>query len=113
MKIKDWVYPEATEIDTKRDLEIIREYLPKDKDIKILDAGGGIGRISIPLAKMDYKVVLLDISRTALNFARKKAEEEEVADKIEFVEGDGASMLAKLKACLQKFKKDTKNFLKF
>jgi ubiquinone/menaquinone biosynthesis C-methylase UbiE len=88
MKIKDWVYPEATEIDTARDLEIIREYLPKNKDIKILDAGGGIGRISIPLSKMGYKVILLDISRTALNFARKKAEEEEVFDKIEFVEGD-------------------------
>jgi len=88
MKIKDWIYPEATEIDTKRDLEIIRKYLPKNKDIKILDAGGGIGRISIPLAKMSYRVVLLDISRTALSFARKRAEEEEVTDKIEFVEGD-------------------------
>ena len=88
MKIKDWVYPEATRIDTARDLKIIREYLPRNKNIKILDAGGGIGRIAIPLAKMGYKVVLLDISRTALSFAKREAEKEDVAERIEFVEGD-------------------------
>ena len=88
MKIKDWVYPEATEIDTARDLRIIREYLPRNKNIRILDAGGGTGRISIPLAKMGYRIVLLDISRTALNFAREEAKRAEVLDRIEFVEGD-------------------------
>jgi len=86
MKLKDWIYPEATEIDTIRDLKIIQNYLP-EKGI-ILDAGGGIGRIAIELARLGYKVVLLDISRTALEFARREAEKQNVLEMIEFVEGD-------------------------
>jgi len=86
MKLKDWVYPEATEIDTARDLEIVKKYLP-EKGI-ILDAGGGIGRIAIPLAKKGFKVFLLDISQTALNFAKKEAEKEGVDKWINFVKGD-------------------------
>lgn len=84
MRLKDWVYPEATEIDTERDLEIIKSFLPKKGTI--LDAGGGIGRIAISLAKLGCKVVLLDISKTALNFAKECAEKEKV--KIDFLEGD-------------------------
>lgn len=86
MKVKDWIYPEATEIDTKRDLEIIKSYIPK-KGI-ILDAGGGTGRISIELAKLGYKVTLLDISKTALEIAKREAKKQKVEKLIDFVEGD-------------------------
>ena len=86
MKVKDWIYPQASEIDTARDLEIIKKYLP-EKGL-VLDAGGGLGRIAIPLAKLGLRVVLLDISKTAINFAKERAKEEGVLDRIDFVEGD-------------------------
>ncbi|MCS7123544.1 MAG: class I SAM-dependent methyltransferase [Candidatus Aenigmarchaeota archaeon] len=86
MKIKDWIFPEASEIDTLRDLKIIKEYLPKTGTI--LDAGGGIGRISIELAKLNYKIVLLDISKKALEIAKAESKKAKVYKKIEFVEGD-------------------------
>jgi S-adenosylmethionine-dependent methyltransferase len=40
----------------------VKRYLPSDKNIKILDVGGGTGRLSIPLGKMGYHVTLCDIS---------------------------------------------------
>lgn len=52
-------------------LDNIRRFLPKQKDVPILDAGGGTGIWSIELAKMGYRVVLTDISQEML----KKAEE--------------------------------------
>ncbi|MEM4605571.1 MAG: class I SAM-dependent methyltransferase [Candidatus Pacearchaeota archaeon] len=48
-------------------------YLPKQKNIKILDAGGGIGRFSFPLAKKGHLITLTDISIGMLNKAKKIA----------------------------------------
>ena len=59
---------------------------------KILDIGGGTGRWAIPLAKMGYKVVLMDISRGMLEVARRKAEAEGLLDRIEIVKADARSM---------------------
>lgn len=87
MRVKDWVYPEATEVDTVRDFEIVKSCLPK-KRCRVLDAGGGTGRISIPLAKEGYEVTLLDISKTVLRFARRIAKREGVLDSLNFVQGD-------------------------
>jgi 2-polyprenyl-3-methyl-5-hydroxy-6-metoxy-1,4-benzoquinol methylase len=43
-------------------MKIILKYAKKRHSI--LDAGGGFGRISIPLVKLWFSVTLLDISET-------------------------------------------------
>jgi len=51
-------------------LYFLKNYLPK-KGL-ILDAGGGPGRYSVELAKMNYDVVLLDLSSENVKFAKKE-----------------------------------------
>jgi len=70
------------------DWEMLRGHLPKKRDARILDAAGGTGRITLPLAKMGYKVTLCDISPGMLNVARQKMLREGVLDKVEIVECD-------------------------
>jgi ubiquinone/menaquinone biosynthesis C-methylase UbiE len=70
------------------DWELLKEYLPKNKNAKILDAAGGTGRITLPLAKMGYSVTLCDISPRMLNVARQKLLREGVLDKVEILECD-------------------------
>jgi ubiquinone/menaquinone biosynthesis C-methylase UbiE len=62
--------------------EILREYLPRDRNAKILDAAGGTGRITLLLAKMGYSVTLADISPSMLEVARQKMLREGVLDKV-------------------------------
>ncbi|MBA7518253.1 tRNA 5-carboxymethoxyuridine methyltransferase [subsurface metagenome] len=52
--------------------ELLKGYLPQNRDARILDAAGGTGRITLPLAKMGYSVTLCDISSEMLNVARQK-----------------------------------------
>jgi len=68
--------------------ELLKGYLPKNRDAKILDAAGGTGRITLPLAKMGYSVTLCDISPGMLNVARQKLLREGVLDKVEILECD-------------------------
>jgi ubiquinone/menaquinone biosynthesis C-methylase UbiE len=70
------------------DLELLKGYLPKNRDAKILDAAGGTGRITLPLAKMGYSVTLCDISTAMLNVAKQKLLREGVIDKVEISECD-------------------------
>jgi ubiquinone/menaquinone biosynthesis C-methylase UbiE len=70
------------------DWELLKGYLPKDRNAKILDAAGGTGRITLPLAKMGYSVTLCDISPRMLNVARQKMLREGVLDKVEILECD-------------------------
>ncbi len=56
----------------------ISRYLPPKEKLIILDAGGGIGRFSFPLAKRAYKIILTDISIGMLNKAK------EIADNLGF-----------------------------
>jgi ubiquinone/menaquinone biosynthesis C-methylase UbiE len=70
------------------DWELLKKYLPENKDAKILDAGGGTGRIAIPLAKMGYSVTLCDLSPRMLDVAKKKVLEEGWSDRIEVLECD-------------------------
>ena len=44
--------------------ELLRGHLPQNRDARILDAAGGTGRITLPLAKMGYSVTLGNISPT-------------------------------------------------
>jgi ubiquinone/menaquinone biosynthesis C-methylase UbiE len=40
------------------DWQLLKRYLPEDRDAKILDAAGGTGRMTLPLAKTGYSVTL-------------------------------------------------------
>lgn len=64
------------------DWELLKKYLPKNKNIKILDAGGGTGRITLPLAKMGYLVTLCDISPRMLDVTKQKMLKEGLSDKV-------------------------------
>ncbi len=70
------------------DWELLKGYLPQKKDAKILDAAGGTGRITLPLAKIGYSVTLCDISPRMLDVARQKLKTEGVLDKVEIFECD-------------------------
>jgi len=50
--------------------------LPKDMESAILDAGGGTGKWAIRIAKLGYRITVLDISAEMLRVASKKATEE-------------------------------------
>lgn len=53
-----------------------------------MDAAGGTGRITLPLAKMGYSVTLCDISPEMLNVAREKLRGEGLLYKVQISECD-------------------------
>ena len=57
----------------------------------ILDIGAATGAFSIPLAKMGYSVVHLDLSEDMLRIAREKAEKEALSG-IRFIKRDAADL---------------------
>jgi ubiquinone/menaquinone biosynthesis C-methylase UbiE len=67
---------------------IILPILPGDKSIKILDAGGGTGRLTLPLAKLGYQVTLCDLSSGMLSKAREKIQKEGLSERVEIREAD-------------------------
>ena len=52
---------------------------------RVLDAGGGPGRYTLELAKNGFEVVLLDITRANLEFARRQIKRARVEGKVELV----------------------------
>jgi ubiquinone/menaquinone biosynthesis C-methylase UbiE len=70
------------------DWELLKRYLPKSRDARILDAAGGTGRITLPLAKMGYTVTLCDVSPKMLEMARQKLLKEKILDRVEILECD-------------------------
>lgn len=66
----------------------IRRHLPADHDCRILDAGGGTGKWAIPLARLGYRVTLLDISARMLRIAEKKIEVQGLKHLIDIREGN-------------------------
>jgi ubiquinone/menaquinone biosynthesis C-methylase UbiE len=70
------------------DWELLKGYLPKNRDAEILDAAGGTGRMTLPLAKMGYSITLCDISSGMLNVARQKLLREGVLDRVKILECD-------------------------
>ncbi len=83
-----WYEAFAGAIEHYVDWELLQGYLPQSRDAKILDAAGGTGRITLPLAKMGYSVTLCDISPGMLSVARQKLLGEGVLDKVEILECD-------------------------
>jgi ubiquinone/menaquinone biosynthesis C-methylase UbiE len=83
-----WYETFAGAVENYVDWELLKGYLPENKDAKILDAAGGTGRITLPLAKMGYSVTLCDICPEMLDVARRKMLREGVSDKVEILECD-------------------------
>ena len=84
----EWYETFEGAVENHVDWELLKRYLPQNRDAKILDAAGGTGRITLPLAKMGYSVTLCDISTGMLNVARQKLLREGVLDKVEILECD-------------------------
>jgi ubiquinone/menaquinone biosynthesis C-methylase UbiE len=72
--------------------ELLKEYLPKDRGARILDAGGGTGRLTLQLAKMGYQVTICDLTRELLRVAEAKLRRERVLDRVEIDEADITSL---------------------
>ncbi len=58
-------------------LRFIKENLP-NKNLRILDLGGGVGRYSIELTKMGHEVTLIDLASKNIKNAFKLSKEEKV-----------------------------------
>jgi ubiquinone/menaquinone biosynthesis C-methylase UbiE len=67
--------------DTEKETEILEEIFMENKSKKILDAGGGSGRIAAPLSEAGFDVSILDSSHDLLKEAKAK-------DSLKIVEGD-------------------------
>lgn len=85
---EEWYKTFRGAVDTYVDLELLKKYLPKNKNARILDAAGGTGRITLPLARMGYSVTLCDISPGMLYVAKQKMLREGVIDKVKILECD-------------------------
>ena len=70
------------------DWELLKNFLPENKKIQILDAAGGTGRITLPLVKKGYSVTLCDISPKMLELAQLKMQREGVIDKVKICKCD-------------------------
>jgi ubiquinone/menaquinone biosynthesis C-methylase UbiE len=71
---------------------LVKRYLPKDKKAKILDAGGGTGRLTLPMAELGYRVTLCDLSPGMLSIAEKKLQKDGLLERVEIKEADLASL---------------------
>jgi ubiquinone/menaquinone biosynthesis C-methylase UbiE len=58
-------------------MKALAEYLPPPP-VDILDIGAGPGRYALELAKIGYKLTLVDISKVSLDLAKQKAAEANV-----------------------------------
>jgi len=66
----------------------IEPYIPTDPDSTVLDAGGGTGRWSVPMARKGCRVVLMDLSEEMLSIANSRVKTEHLQDKISIRKGD-------------------------
>jgi len=69
---------------------LTRKYLAPylRKETIVLDAGGGTGRWSIPMAQAGCQAHLVDISDGMLNRAKRKVEQKGLQDKVIIKKGD-------------------------
>jgi ubiquinone/menaquinone biosynthesis C-methylase UbiE len=72
--------------------KLIKECLPEDKTTRILDAGGGTGRVTLSLARMGYRVTLCDLSPGQLGVAEEKLREKGLLEEVEIREADIAAL---------------------
>ncbi|MDQ1730035.1 MAG: hypothetical protein QOK10_194 [Pseudonocardiales bacterium] len=60
--------------------------------VHILDCGGGSGSLAVPLAGLDARVTVLDVSIDALGTLRRRAAEAGVSDRVSAVQGEAESL---------------------
>ncbi|MGC8571231.1 MAG: class I SAM-dependent methyltransferase [Caldivirga sp.] len=72
----------------------LADYLGKRglRNCSILDVGSGVGRVAVPLAKLGFRVIGIDISRDFINEAVRRALEEGVTDHTVFLLGDAREL---------------------
>jgi 2-polyprenyl-3-methyl-5-hydroxy-6-metoxy-1,4-benzoquinol methylase len=75
------------QLKTEIGLSNLKKHLPQ-KPLRILDAGGGSGADSIPLAREGHCVDLLDYSPEMLKVAKENIEREKLQEKIRYHAGD-------------------------
>lgn len=82
----DWYETFEGAVEHYVDWQLLKRYLPEDRNAKILDAAGGTGRMTLPLAKMGYSVTLCDISPRMLDAAKQKLLKEVLSDRVKISE---------------------------
>jgi len=87
---KDYDVPFFREIYDRLTWGCIEPFLPPTG--VVLDAGGGTGKWSIPIAKKGLKVVIFDISQDMLNVASAKVKKSGLRNRVSFRQGDICSM---------------------
>jgi ubiquinone/menaquinone biosynthesis C-methylase UbiE len=68
----DWLAPVYDRFAPPARLDILRELLRPPLAGRLLDAGGGTGRVTFPLQPLFREVVVLDLSRAMLKQSRRK-----------------------------------------
>lgn len=63
-------------------------HIPRERTAVVLDAAGGTGKWSIPIANKGPRVVLLDLSSGMLDVARKKIADQGLSSRIDARHGD-------------------------
>lgn len=84
----EWYKTFEGAVENHVDWQLLKEHLPKTKNARILDAAGGTGRVTLPLAKLGFSVVLGDISFGMLGVALHKLRREGILDRVEIVQCD-------------------------
>lgn len=69
----------------QRDLDALLATLP-ERPLRILDAGGGFGPLSQPLAALGHQVVLCDLSAEMLALAKQQVSEQGLLGQFEFIQ---------------------------
>lgn len=71
----------------------LQESLPETKaSLRALDLGCGTGAIGVRLARLGFRVTLLDGSRSMLDLAARAAQEAGIADSIAAIRGDAGQL---------------------
>ncbi len=63
-----------------------------DRELTVLDVGGGTGGFAVPLALLGHRVTVVDASPDALAALTRRAADAGVADRVTAVQGDGDAL---------------------
>lgn len=72
--------------------ELVATLALERQPVRVLDCGGGSGRVAVPVAELGADVTVVDISADALATLTRRAAEAGVADRVHAVQGDVESI---------------------